>query len=326
MLNNIELNISAIADSLPLPKGLKLVRGFSKGLRIRVPWNALRSKSIEVNFDTVEIIVARAGDVTDVESDTVSVSVSAESETGKPSPQKSARGVKVKIQQEQQSWAKPLLKTIGANVAVNFNNLVVKLQQGPLVCACMFSRIELSPATRSDTGEWVKGFSGVVLPDQPIRRFQSFSDVTISLQIQRGNRNDDNAAITSSGRKRRERRCLPLEKPLVHRASFVVYAALPPSREVSEESPPLKSDIHIAPFSIYCTEHHVRVLLALIAGPEAGGLRLRMLPEQSSEYAPSELYSESAASASVVRDSDPEHAPSLVSGSNRLLESTIEEG
>ncbi|CAJ1461475.1 unnamed protein product, partial [Effrenium voratum] len=61
-VQNFELRTEELARALGTAEhGLRLTRGFVRELRVVVPWNAIRSQSLRVEVDCVEIILGVGG-------------------------------------------------------------------------------------------------------------------------------------------------------------------------------------------------------------------------------------------------------------------------
>ncbi|CAE7487453.1 VPS13B [Symbiodinium sp. CCMP2592] len=163
---NFELRTEELARVLGTEESsIQLTRGFVRELRVVVPWNAIRSQSLRVEVDAVEIIFG---------------SCSGGQPTAPPaaSPVAPAKeSSQDALDESQETWLQPLLRNIFGNVTVSIDNLVAKLERNGAVACVTVERLD----SRPHSATWEAGFTPLPSLQPTLFRVVSARDVTVTL-------------------------------------------------------------------------------------------------------------------------------------------------
>ncbi|CAL1151396.1 unnamed protein product [Cladocopium goreaui] len=204
-VQNFELRSDELAKALGTEGGgLRLTRGFVRELRVVVPWNAIRSQSLRIEVDAVEVIFcSERGRDADQPATPV---------TGPPGGLPSKESSQESLEETQETWLQPLLRNIFGNLTVSVDNLVAKLIRNGAVACVTLERLDSRPQSPS----WEAAFTP--LTSQPLLyRVVSVRDATMTLDVQ-GERQKAQSrrprAVKAAVRNQRQ-----VALPILHRVS-----------------------------------------------------------------------------------------------------------
>jgi hypothetical protein len=182
VIQNFELRTEELARIIGVASDdkLRLARGFVRELRIHVPWNAIRSQSLRIEVDAVEIVFAQPTPSAESENKTAASSPSCSPSAGRAFP--AAAGAVPPAPQENlddaiETWLQPLLNTIFGNIAVIANNLVAKVPRSGAVGCLTVARLDSHP----HSPRWAAGFNSVSGAQPMLHRVISVRDITVAL-------------------------------------------------------------------------------------------------------------------------------------------------
>eukprot|EP00397_Hematodinium_sp_SG-2012_P000111 GEMP01000111.1.p1 GENE.GEMP01000111.1~~GEMP01000111.1.p1 ORF type:complete len:3180 (+),score=692.14 GEMP01000111.1:34-9540(+) len=240
VLQDLELRLDVLSQLLP--DFLTLTSGVIKQLKITVPWKYIRSQSVEVVLDFVELVFTHDTATAEREEQSANGSIS----EPRPVPDSPTK----KQQKEKVSWVQPLLLNIFANAVIKVNNLVVKYvhEQSQTLCALTISSIHLHPASGP---KWTHQFTSLGA-DRVMRRHFQMLDFTLDMR----------------SKIKRHR-----DAPALSRSSVDVCFEYPLTAKGEA-----RCDIHFTPLKVRIAEPQVRCLKALLYLPSSSDVDVTTTP------------------------------------------------
>jgi len=256
LLQNLALRLDVLSE--PLPSSIKLTSGVIKQLKITVPWKAIRSQSVEVILDSVELVfVYNDGEDENPALASESDFLGSQEQATNPTPRGKAGATKTKEQPE--SWMQPLLLSIVANAVIKVNNLVLKFEHVnsqtlvALTCSCY---------TFPGSGpKWINRFS-YLGSDRMMKKHIQITDLTCDMR--------------PTQKRHREAPCLSR----THIDGFLLF----PLKDEGEA----RLDLHCSPLKFRIAETQVRCInkiISLSGGIPESGESERNTPSASTSVA-----------------------------------------
>ena len=201
ILQNLELRLDKVEQALGLGPNLRLKRGFIRELRVTVPWSSLKTRSVTVSADAIEVVFTeKFGD------------------DPPPMVTRQASGVPDPVAEGSESWLRPLIRSVVHNMQLVVTNLVVKFVWNTVSVAVSCGRFDTFSC--STPPEWKVGFqdldaTGVAV----VHRVASITDIVVSV--------DRVPPCYAHLLPNRSFVKSAPEPALLHRASLKVYLVLP---------------------------------------------------------------------------------------------------
>ncbi|OLQ06404.1 Vacuolar protein sorting-associated protein 13B [Symbiodinium microadriaticum] len=257
---NFELRTEELARVLGTEESsIQLTRGFVRELRVVVPWNAIRSQSLRVEVDAVEIIFG-SGSGGHLSYTVSTIEKRATSREDKESSQDA-------LDESQETWLQPLLRNIFGNVTVSIDNLVAKLERNGAVACVTVERLD----SRPHSATWEAGFTPLPSLQPTLFRVVSVRDVTVTLD------HLQQAPSDRKGRRAKHHKALgralrQVALPILHRVSAEVLLEWPwlPWSQPAPSPPTGRVGFYLSPF--------LGPVRARLAGDQAQGVLVLFVP------------------------------------------------
>eukprot|EP00931_Biecheleriopsis_adriatica_P049869 TRINITY_DN28854_c0_g1_i1.p1 TRINITY_DN28854_c0_g1~~TRINITY_DN28854_c0_g1_i1.p1 ORF type:complete len:4156 (-),score=835.37 TRINITY_DN28854_c0_g1_i1:47-12514(-) len=270
-LQNFELRTEELAKVLGSEESdLRLTRGSVRELRVVVPWNAIRSQSLRVEVQAVEVVF---GSSSSQSSGTGSGGAGRETEQAATSPAAPAPPKDASqevLDETSETWLQPLLRNVFGNVAVSADNLVAKLLRNGAAGCVTVARLDSKPHSPS----WEAGFTQITGQQPTLYRVVSVRDVTVTLdhvpQGQNERRGLSGLLGMGGGRRPlRHSKTRPLRQvalPIMHRVSVEAFVEWPwlPWPAPAASLPTSRIGLHVSPVRARLTSDQAQLLAQLL--------------------------------------------------------------
>ncbi|CAE8610146.1 unnamed protein product [Polarella glacialis] len=268
-IQNFELRTDELARLLGTEAGgLRLTRGFVRELRIHVPWNAIRSQSLRVEINAVEVIFTSGGGGHSG-SGRARESCPEDAETEATAAAPPASTSQEALDETSETWLQPLLRTMCGNAAVSADNLVAKLSRNGAVGCVTLGRLDSKP----HSPYWEAGFQPIAGPKPILYRVVSVRDFTITLDhVQTSEKRLPGGGLRRGLRygKSSSRSVRHAALPILHRMSvetFVEWPWLPWPGPVTP-LPMTRVGVHVSPVRARLTTDQAQLLAQLLLRPD----------------------------------------------------------
>ena len=264
VVQNFELRADEISRMLSTAgDGLRLERGFVREMRVHVPWNAIRSQSLRVEIDAVEVVFAA------VRGPAPGAAASLADGEALPSTPKAQPGASPQtgaaaepLDEANDTWLQPLLRSITGNVAVTVNNLVAKMLRNSVAGCVTVGKVDSRPHSL----RWEAMFVPVSGPKPMINRVVSVRDITVSLDST-AHLNERSRFVAGILRRKKARgHAQPVALPVLHRVSLEVFVEWPwlPWPGPVNPIPASHIDVHLSPVRVRFSSDQVLLLRDLL--------------------------------------------------------------